>query len=88
MVWKELIHEVKTKPWYALAMVLSMSGAYLTSDSVALLRCAGFALWLVSNFIIAVGFYYYKNWFMVATYVIFEAANIRGVINNWQPLNL
>jgi len=64
-------------------MVLSMSGAYLTSDSAMLFRAIGFSIWLVSNFIIAVGFYYNKNWFMVATYVFFEGMNIRGVINNW-----
>ena len=78
-----LIQEIKTKPWYALAMVLSMSGAYLTSDASAYFRMLGFSIWLVSNFIIAVGFYYNKNWFMVATYVFFEIVNVRGVWNNW-----
>jgi len=82
-MWKKLIHEIKTKPWYALAMVLSMSGAYLASDPTAFLRCLGFTVWLISNFIIAIGFYCNKNWFMVATYVFFEIMNIRGVWNNW-----
>ena len=78
-----IIHEIKTKPWYALAMVLSMTGAYLTSDPTAIFRMVGFAVWLVSNFIIAVRFYYNKNWFMVATYVFFEIMNVRGVWSNW-----
>ena len=78
-----IIYEAITKPWYFLAMVLSISGAYLTSDHRAVFRKWGFSLWLVSNFVIAIGFYYDANWFMVATYVFFEAMNIRGVWNNW-----
>jgi hypothetical protein len=78
-----VIQEIKTKPWYALAMVLSMTGAYLTSDASAYFRMLGFSIWLVSNGLIAIGFYYNKNWFMVVTYIFFEMVNVRGVLNNW-----
>ncbi len=86
-VISKLIHEIKTKPWYCIAMILSMSGAYLTSDPTAPLRLFGFGVWLISNFIIAAGFYNDRNWFMVATYVFFEWMNIRGINSNWTGIS-
>lgn len=63
-------------------MFLSVLGAFLASSSHHRSRCIGYCVWLASNGAIAVNFYYDGNWPMVATFVLYEIFNIRGVISN------
>ena len=63
-------------------MILSVLGAFLASSSHHRHRLAGYLIWIVSNGAIAINFYYDGNWPMVATFILYEAFNIRGVHSN------
>jgi hypothetical protein len=79
----KIAKDIFFQPLYYLAMVLSISGAYLTSGTSDQLRTLGFAVWILSNFIIGAGFYKDRNWPMVATFIFYEIMNVRGVFSNW-----
>ncbi len=80
---KFLKNEIAHDPYSFLAMVLSMAGAYFTSDPSSFLRSIGFGIWFISNLLIGYGFYKNKNWFMVATFAFYEIMNLRGIYSNW-----
>lgn len=66
----------------SIIMVLSVLGAFLASSSHHRHRLMGYIIWIISNGAIAINFYFDSNWPMVATFVLYEVFNVRGVYSN------
>ena len=59
---EKIVNDVKANPIYYLAMLLSITGAYLTADAASKMRFWGFVVWLPANLIVLIGFYKSGNW--------------------------
>jgi hypothetical protein len=77
-----LIADILTKPIFYFTMILSVSGAHLTSGTSQRLRGIGFAVWIISNGLIMIDYYINQNYPMTLTFLIYQGYNIRGVFNN------
>lgn len=69
-----------------LMVAFSIAGAFLTPQIPAKCRLAGFTLWIISNGYLMASFYLAKDYPLFVMYVIYEIANILGVINNFKEM--
>ena len=83
IAFKWLIADIMIQPGYYIAMILSMTGAYYTSEPKNRERGFGFLVWIVSNGYLLYGFAILGIWPMVIAYTYFQYCNIKGVYNNW-----
>jgi hypothetical protein len=81
----DIILDIKSRPGYWITMLLALTGAYLSSDSLAAMRGLGFFVWLFSNGYLVLHFDREKNAPMVLQFFLYEVFNLRGLINNWFP---
>ena len=75
--------------YFIITSILSILGAALASSKQEKLRFWGFLIWIVSNGMIALSYYTLAVYPMMATFMIYEAFNVRGVWNNryWRSKN-
>lgn len=81
--WRGLVDDIKIRPLYWLTMALAIIGAYWSSDPSAILRGAGFCVWVFSNGYLLYHFVLERNPPMIILFILYEIFNIRGVLNNW-----
>ena len=68
-------------PW--LIVVLSLLGARLVSSATRRTRKIGFAVWMISNGMIGIGFYQTGDIPQALLFLVgYEYYNFRGVLNN------
>jgi hypothetical protein len=65
---------------------LAIGGAAFTTSLSPELRAIGFAIWVISNGYLLRDFYLRKEYEWVIVYIIYEALNIVGVMNNWNAI--
>lgn len=65
---------------------LAIGGAAFTTSLSPEFRALGFTIWIVSNAYLMREFYIRKEYEWVVVYVIYEALNVVGVINNYKAM--
>lgn len=72
---------------YIIIIFLSLLGALLTSSKPQRFRFFGFIIWVCSNGLIAIDYYYNNNIEMMLLFGVgYQFFNLRGVYNNWRKL--
>lgn len=80
---KSILSDIKQHPLEYITMVLAVIGSILSSGSDDFMRGTGFAIWVLSNGYMLIGFIKAKNIPYSILFFLYELANINGVWNNW-----
>lgn len=78
-----VILDIKNHPLEYLTMLLAFAGSILSSGEDDILRGWGFAIWILSNGYMLIGFMKVKNIPYSLLFFGYECMNLRGVISNW-----
>lgn len=79
----EIKDDIFQHPLEYLTMLLAVIGSYYSSEPDSFSRGLGFAVWILSNGYMLIGFIRAKNRPYVVLFLFYEAMNIKGVLNNW-----
>jgi membrane protein implicated in regulation of membrane protease activity len=74
------------RPIVMMMAALAIGGAAFTTSLSPELRAIGFAIWIVSNGYLLRDFYLRKEYAWVVVYIVYEALNIIGVMNNYAAI--
>lgn len=78
-----IFDDIKKHPLEYITMVLAFFGAVFSSDADAIIRGAGFFLWIFSNGYMLIGFIRTDNIPYSVLFVGYELMNVRGMLNAW-----
>jgi hypothetical protein len=74
------------RPIVMIMAALAIGGAAFTTSLSPELRALGFAIWVISNGYLLRDFYLRREYEWVTVYLIYEALNVVGVVNNWNAM--